>query len=623
MSALVISPAPRDPRAQGRGVPVVNRLRAPRGLVAAPLFIGRAPYDPVTRRRYATGINPGGGTYPPAYFGEPTRYGFGGRSYYSYWTFTGIGTSTPTKLVQQVCVLTGTSVGNVSLSSRGVTLGINGSGNAYVNLYDGTSKTATGTTTLVATTFYVLTGTWDGSTIRIYLNGVLEASTAAGNPWGGTGTTLRLCDQSGPADGTNGSRLFGAILADNMLWSEGEIYTRARAPWAHLDWPDDQLARDVGKIFTSSAITGSGTITFAAMTAAGTGVEKFSGSGAFTFGAMTAAGTGALGISGTGSATFASMTVVGVGSLAISGAGAATFAPMTATGTGALGISGSGSAIFDAMTAAGAGALGVSGSGASTFAAMTVAGSGTVTVPPITGSGGITFAAMLVSGTGTVVGPGGAITGSGAITFAAMTSIGSGTVQLLPPAPVPVITPRRPAISAVPLPTSPFVYPLNGNLTPVGYQFLLALMRRTGGLAGITSQLPDELLPFAAVGIGESLTLAPDVGTLFLRAMVVEAAPPAPLPSLLGPLLPPALMPPGEPLSVVPGSSPAVLQAPGKGFMLVQGGTVSALELSRAGGAYVATGLTGGFIPLDINDELRVTYTVIPNMTFFGSSTYA
>lgn len=48
---------------------------------------------------------------------------------------------------------------------------------------------------------------------------------------------------------------------------------------------------------------------------------------------------------------------------------------------------------------------------------------------------------------------------------------------------------------------------------------------------------------------------------------------------------------------------------------IVQGGTVSKIEFSRNGGAFIDTGVIAGMFSLSPLDSLRVTYAVTPNIT--------
>lgn len=67
--------------------------------------------------------------------------------------------------------------------------------------------------------------------------------------------------------------------------------------------------------------------------------------------------------------------------------------------------------------------------------------------------------------------------------------------------------------------------------------------------------------------------------------------------------------------SVALGASPFTYSAAFDGTIVVTGGTVSALTLIRQGTS-VATGLTTGLIPLSRLDQLQITYSVAPTVTF-------
>jgi predicted Rossmann-fold nucleotide-binding protein len=67
---------------------------------------------------------------------------------------------------------------------------------------------------------------------------------------------------------------------------------------------------------------------------------------------------------------------------------------------------------------------------------------------------------------------------------------------------------------------------------------------------------------------------------------------------------------------VAVGASPFTYVAQDSGRLVVQGGTVSLIELGRKG-TFVTTGITTGVIPVSRGDSVRVTYTVLPTLTFF------
>lgn len=69
--------------------------------------------------------------------------------------------------------------------------------------------------------------------------------------------------------------------------------------------------------------------------------------------------------------------------------------------------------------------------------------------------------------------------------------------------------------------------------------------------------------------------------------------------------------------TITPTASPFAYQAVIRGQLHVSGGTVSAIEFSRDGTTYYNTGVTSGFVQMDVGDFARVTYTVLPTLTYF------
>ena len=69
-------------------------------------------------------------------------------------------------------------------------------------------------------------------------------------------------------------------------------------------------------------------------------------------------------------------------------------------------------------------------------------------------------------------------------------------------------------------------------------------------------------------------------------------------------------------VAVTPGASPFAYTAATYGNLVIQGGTVSAITLTRPGGAAVTLGVTAGMFPVQANDVVTVTYSVAPTMTF-------
>lgn len=75
-------------------------------------------------------------------------------------------------------------------------------------------------------------------------------------------------------------------------------------------------------------------------------------------------------------------------------------------------------------------------------------------------------------------------------------------------------------------------------------------------------------------------------------------------------------LPPSSELAVTVTASPWIYTAPSQGFVIVTGGTVSLVQFSRMPGTFYPTGQTVGTFPVSQNDQLKITYTVMPTITF-------
>jgi len=64
------------------------------------------------------------------------------------------------------------------------------------------------------------------------------------------------------------------------------------------------------------------------------------------------------------------------------------------------------------------------------------------------------------------------------------------------------------------------------------------------------------------------------------------------------------------------GASPSSTIVPDDGKIVVQGGTVSLIEIGR-NGTFVTTGLTTAVLPVSRGDVVRITYTVVPTVNYF------
>lgn len=74
--------------------------------------------------------------------------------------------------------------------------------------------------------------------------------------------------------------------------------------------------------------------------------------------------------------------------------------------------------------------------------------------------------------------------------------------------------------------------------------------------------------------------------------------------------------PPGSEMSVTPAASPYTFLTQQRGFLIVNGGTVSMVQFSRGGTTNYVTGQTQGVFPVSAGDSLILTYSGIPSLTF-------
>lgn len=70
--------------------------------------------------------------------------------------------------------------------------------------------------------------------------------------------------------------------------------------------------------------------------------------------------------------------------------------------------------------------------------------------------------------------------------------------------------------------------------------------------------------------------------------------------------------------NVPPDASPFSYTASMRGSLLVAGGTVSAIAITR-GRDVIGTSMTSGVVPLSQGDIATITYTVAPTLTFLAS----
>lgn len=74
--------------------------------------------------------------------------------------------------------------------------------------------------------------------------------------------------------------------------------------------------------------------------------------------------------------------------------------------------------------------------------------------------------------------------------------------------------------------------------------------------------------------------------------------------------------PTGPASAITPISSPYTYKAAQGGTLIIQGGTVSLVSFSRDGVNNFNCGQTQGLFPLSQGDQLIITYSAAPNLTF-------
>lgn len=127
--------------------------------------------------------------------------------------------------------------------------------------------------------------------------------------------------------------------------------------------------------------------------------------------------------------------------------------------------------------------------------------------------------------------------------------------------------------------------PSSGGPTSPWYRFFTTLWTRTGGQQGIN---------------GAALTQASSDQALLIAMNAQPIGDGVPLP-----------------IVITPGASPYSYQAPFRGTVLINGGTVSAISFCRDGSTQFA--FPTGVIPVFTGDVVTVTYSGAPSMTMIGS----
>lgn len=168
----------------------------------------------------------------------------------------------------------------------------------------------------------------------------------------------------------------------------------------------------------------------------------------------------------------------------------------------------------------------------------------------------------------------------------------------------------------------------NGSVT-MGTNWYLLIYNIVLNSIGATGSLPDEALELLQSSDDDVINSDAMVLRRSLQNALVQAIQPSDmvvglddLPDLQRALLlaqdvlPQDPQPRAQPAqSVATTGSPFTYTAAFDGTMVVTGGVVSALALIRQGTS-VALGITAGLVPLSRLDQLQITYSAAPTVTF-------
>ena len=287
--------------------------------------------------------------------------------------------------------------------------------------------------------------TYDGSTIRLYVDGASAASVASTKTVPGTTANLRIGSFSGGGNGWDGNLDAVAIYDRELTSTEvADNYTAG-------------TTAGPANITGAAALSGTGSLSgtgrstrFAASALSGTGSATAAGQRT-TFGAAALSGAGSLSASGSrvvfGSAALAGLgdivaagTVTKLGAAALAGNGSLTAAGLR-TGIGAAALSGTGTLTADGIVTPGGGgpanvtgAASLSGLGSlaasgvrTTFGSAALAGAGTLTTTgtrtalgaaALAGAGSLTSTGVSTRKGAAVLSGTGAMTADGVITYA-------------------------------------------------------------------------------------------------------------------------------------------------------------------------------------------------------------
>jgi hypothetical protein len=343
-------------------------------------------------------------------------------------------------------------LGDVEAGGAGYNSGLYVAGGGYLTYFvkiGGAGYAAGGSTTLAGAGIVSCVGIWDGSYVRVRLNGA---------PDGGSGDVVAAgaidsgafgfqLNRWNAGFGQTGRAFVGGVA--NRVWSDADCLSFHRNPW-QLFAPRRRVVV-FGATAGGGAVTGTASITPSPQTLTGAAAVAVSGAATVTPAAQTATTAAAVAIAGTFNKTPSAQTVTASGTVATGVTGTATITPaaQTVTGSGAVPIAATATITPSAQTATTSGAVQVAATATITPAAQTLTANGSV-VSGVVGNATITPAAQTSTASGAVpiaatatVTPalqtlsataavsGGAVTGTANVFVSAQTLVASANIIVL------------------------------------------------------------------------------------------------------------------------------------------------------------------------------------------------
>lgn len=195
--------------------------------------------------------------------------------------------------------------------------------------------------------------TYDGATLKLWLNGTMVASVANTNTINNSPTFF--------VAGMNGAGTAAVTVDDARYFATDEsanIGTWMATP-----------------VTSASSVTGTASAAFAGLTGAANGTRATAGTGSLAAGALTGAGTGVVDDSGVGTAAFGALGGAAAGVRATAGAAAAGFGGLTGAATAGADVSGTALGMLGSLSGAAVALRSVVGAGS--LAGGALAGSAT------------------------------------------------------------------------------------------------------------------------------------------------------------------------------------------------------------------------------------------------------